>query len=61
MYLYTASVGNLVDQADHKIKESEEVERAVAALFKNFPVKPRVGEECSVEKEKTGFREMAFP
>ena len=44
MYLYTASVGNLVDQADHKIKESEEVERAVAALFKNFPVKPRVGE-----------------
>ncbi len=44
MYLYTASVGNLVDRADHKIKESEEVEKAVAALFKNFPIKPRVEE-----------------
>ena len=44
MYLYTASVGNLVDKADHKIKESEEVEKAVEALFKSYPVKPRVGE-----------------
>lgn len=44
-YLYTASVGNLVDKADHKVKESQEVNDAVAALFKNFPVKPLVKEE----------------
>lgn len=44
MYLYTASVGNLVDRADHKVKESEEVDKAVEALFKGFPVNPRVEE-----------------
>lgn len=39
-YLYTASVGNLIDRADDKVKDMTQVDDAMAALFRNFPVKP---------------------
>lgn len=41
-YLYTAAIGNIVDRADYKIKDIREVEKAVAELFKKFPVRPTV-------------------
>lgn len=39
-YLYTAAIGNVVDKADHKIKDQKQLDEAAKELFKKFPVKP---------------------
>lgn len=41
LYLYTASVGDIVNPGDHKVKDMEQLTLAVSALFKNFPVAPK--------------------
>lgn len=39
-YLYTASVGNIINPNNDKMKDRAEIDRAVEALFRNFPVHP---------------------
>lgn len=40
LYLYTATVSSIMDPNNQKIKNRDEVEAAVAQLFKNYPVQP---------------------